>query len=73
VARDVLASFAQNLRRLRKEAEISQEELGSRAGIQMADISRYESAQRDPRITTVARLADALGVSIAELLDGPGE
>jgi transcriptional regulator with XRE-family HTH domain len=73
VARDVLASFAENLRRLRKEAGISQEELGARAGIQMADISRYEGAHRDPRITTVARLAVALEVSVADLLDAPRE
>jgi len=69
VARDVLDSFAENLHRLRRQAGISQEELGARAGIQMADISRYEGAHRDPRITTVARLADALDVRIAELLE----
>jgi transcriptional regulator with XRE-family HTH domain len=34
----------------------------------MADISRYESGSRDPRITTVARLAEALDVTIAELV-----
>lgn len=69
MAPDVLDSFAENLYRLRKEAGISQEELGARAGIQMADISRYEGAHRDPRITTVARLAEALEVRIAELLE----
>jgi transcriptional regulator with XRE-family HTH domain len=72
VAADVLDSFAENLHRLRKEAGISQEELGARAGIQMADISRYEGAHRDPRITTVARLAEALEVRIAELLEARG-
>jgi transcriptional regulator with XRE-family HTH domain len=69
VSRDVLVSFAENLRRLRTERGITQEELGSRAGIQMADISRYETGNRDPRVTTLARLADALGISIAELLE----
>jgi transcriptional regulator with XRE-family HTH domain len=68
--RDVLVSFGSNLRRRRKELGLSQEQLGARANIQMADISRYESASRDPRVSTVARLAVALDVSIAELLDG---
>jgi len=68
VARDVLVSFAENLRRRRKELGISQEQLGARAGIQMADISRYEAGHRDPRISTVARLATALDVPIADLL-----
>jgi transcriptional regulator with XRE-family HTH domain len=68
MSRDVLVSFAENLRRRRKELGLSQEQLGTRANIQMADISRYESGSRDPRITTVARLAQALEVPIAELL-----
>lgn len=38
----------------------------------MADISRYENASRDPRVSTVARLADALDVTAAALLaDSP--
>jgi transcriptional regulator with XRE-family HTH domain len=69
VPADVLSSFAENLRRLRQDAGISQEELGARAGIQMADISRYEGAHRDPRLTTVARLATALDVPLAELVE----
>jgi transcriptional regulator with XRE-family HTH domain len=73
MSRDVLVSFAENLRRRRKELGLSQEQLGTRANIQMADISRYESGSRDPRITTVARLAHALEVPIAELLVGTGK
>jgi transcriptional regulator with XRE-family HTH domain len=73
VSRDVLVSFAENLRRLRTELGISQEELGARARIQMADISRYEAGNRDPRITTVARLAAALDVSVADLLCVSGD
>jgi transcriptional regulator with XRE-family HTH domain len=70
MSRDVLVSFAENLRSRRKELGLSQEQLGARADIQMADISRYESGSRDPRVTTVARLAAALEVSIGELLEG---
>jgi transcriptional regulator with XRE-family HTH domain len=38
----------------------------------MADISRYESGSRDPRLSTVARLAEALELSIGELLTSEG-
>jgi transcriptional regulator with XRE-family HTH domain len=72
MSRDVLVSFAENLRRRRKELGLSQEQLGARANIQMADISRYESGSRDPRVTTIARLAQALDVPIAELLEDVG-
>lgn len=68
MSRDIVVSFAANLRRRRKELGLSQEQLGARANIQMADISRYEGGGRDPRISTVARLAEALEVPIAELL-----
>ncbi len=72
MARDVLVSFAGNRRRRRKELGLSQEELGARAGIQMADISRYESGSRDPRLSTLARLAEALELSIGDLLAAEG-
>lgn len=72
MSRDILVFFASNLRRRRKELGLSQEQLGARANIQMADISRYESGSRDPRITTIARLAQALDVPIAYLLEGSG-
>jgi transcriptional regulator with XRE-family HTH domain len=72
MSRDILVFFASNLRRRRKELGLSQEQLGARANIQMADISRYESGSRDPRITTIARLAQALDVPIAYLLECSG-
>lgn len=68
MSRDVLVFFAENLRQRRKQLGLSQEQLGARADIQMADISRYESGSRDPRISTVARLAIALEIPIADLL-----
>ncbi|NLT04855.1 MAG: helix-turn-helix transcriptional regulator [Solirubrobacterales bacterium] len=68
MSRDVVVSFGTLLRARRKELGLSQEELGARAKIQMADISRYENGSRDPRLTTVARLADALDVPPGELL-----
>jgi DNA-binding XRE family transcriptional regulator len=71
--RDAVVSFSSNLRRLRRELGITQEELGARAHVQMADISRYEAGHRDPRLTTVARLAEALEVSVSELLRADAE
>lgn len=73
MSRNVIVSFAANLRRRRKELGLSQEQLGARANIQMADISRYESGSRDPRISTVERLAEALELSISDLLADSGD
>ena len=62
--------FAANLRRTRERAGISQEELASRCGLHRTEISFLERAQREPRLSTIVKLAKALGVGAAELLDG---
>jgi ribosome-binding protein aMBF1 (putative translation factor) len=67
---DPLVLFARNLRRLREEAGLSQEELGLRTGIDVSNISRYEAAKRDPGVRTVFRLAAGLGVDAARLFEG---
>lgn len=64
--------FGANLRRLRLAAGLSQMQLGDRAGLHFSEISRLERGLRDPRLTTVVRLARALGVPPAELLPGAG-
>jgi transcriptional regulator with XRE-family HTH domain len=67
--RDPLETFAENLRRLREARGMSQEELGSATGVGMSNVSRYETARRDPGVRTVAKLAAGLGVEPAALLD----
>jgi transcriptional regulator with XRE-family HTH domain len=48
----------------------SQEALGEAASLDMSEISRLERAHRDPRLATIAKLARALGVPAARLLEG---
>jgi transcriptional regulator with XRE-family HTH domain len=62
--------FAANLRRLRTTAELSQEELSARSGLHATEISRLERGVRDPRLSTIVRLARALRVDAAALLAG---
>lgn len=67
---DVARRFAKNLVRCRKEAGISQEELGARANLHRTAIGLLEKGARIPRIDTLVKLAAALEVSTSELLDG---
>jgi transcriptional regulator with XRE-family HTH domain len=60
--------FAANLRALRERAGISQEELGHQAGLHRTEISLLERAGREPRLTTIVRLARTLGVKPTVLL-----
>lgn len=67
----VAIQFGENLRRLRKGAEISQEELGHRASLHRTEIGLLERGARTPRIDTLVKVASALGVRIdCALLDG---
>jgi transcriptional regulator with XRE-family HTH domain len=59
-----------NLRRLRWAAGLTQMELSNRSGLDMAEISRLERGKKDPRLTTIVRLAVGLGVDAADLVRG---
>ena len=61
-------NLGRNLRRLRKERELTQEEVGHRSGVHPTEVSRIEAGKRDPQVSTVERLAKALGVHASDLL-----
>jgi transcriptional regulator with XRE-family HTH domain len=62
--------FGANLRRLRDAAGLTQLDLALQCDMDMAEISRYELGQRDPRLSTIVRLAAGLELEAAELVGG---
>jgi DNA-binding XRE family transcriptional regulator len=62
--------FAANLRRLRADAGLSQEQLAGRTGLHPTEISRLERAVREPRLGTIVRLARGLDVGVERLVSG---
>ena len=62
--------FAANLRAQRLRAGLSQEELGDASDMHRTEVSLLEREGRDPRLFTIVRLARALKIEPAELLDG---
>lgn len=62
--------FAANLRRLREQADLSQEELTFRAAIHRTQVSLLEGGRRLPRFEILIKLAGALEVSPAALTEG---
>lgn len=64
------AAFARNLRAAREKAGLSQEALAERAGMHRNAVALLETGKRDPRVSTVAKLAKALGVPASDLLKG---
>jgi len=73
----VAQRFGENLVRCRKQAGLSQEELGLRSSLHRTAIGMLERGARMPRIDTLIKLAVALDIDPAELLKGidwkPGE
>jgi len=67
---DIAQRFGQNLKRHRTRLGLSQEELGARAGLHRTEISLLESGGREPRLTTLVRLAGSLGIPPERLVDG---
>ena len=63
--------FAQRLRALRKRAGLTQEELHSIVDVSIMTLKRWEAGERSPRMEEIQRLASALHVTEAELLNGP--
>lgn len=65
-----IATFAHNVAITRTRQKLSQTQVSARSGIHVTEVSRIERGLRDPRLTTLIRLARALEVQPANLLDG---
>lgn len=65
--------FGERLRRLRKEAGLTQEELAARAGISVDFLSLVERGINAPSFENVEKLANALQVLVRDLFDFEGE
>jgi transcriptional regulator with XRE-family HTH domain len=61
--------FGANLRRSRLAAGLSQEALSHRSGLHLTEISRLENGLRDPRLSTIVRLAAGLALPSAVLIE----
>ena len=55
----------------RERQGLSMDELSRRAGVSKSMLSQIERAQANPTVAVVWRLANALGLPLAELLGGP--
>ena len=60
-------TFGERIKNIRKKKNITQAELGKRAGITQQAICKLERMYNLPKYTTVEKLARALDVSLAEL------
>lgn len=62
-----LQALARRIRLLRERKELKQEEFAQASGISVSFASLLERGERSPSYETLVQIADALGVSLAEL------
>jgi transcriptional regulator with XRE-family HTH domain len=67
---EVVVYVGNKIRRLRDARALTQEELAEKVGITVAALSRIERNSAEPRPKTRRKLAEALGVEPAELVEG---
>jgi transcriptional regulator with XRE-family HTH domain len=65
-----LKGVAANIRRLREERGLSQTDLYNRADLHRTTVGRVESAKVQPPLTTLVIIADALEVTLDDLVAG---
>jgi transcriptional regulator with XRE-family HTH domain len=64
----LIRKFGRNLKEIREKKGISLRDLAVEADLSANTISEIELGKRDPSMTTVVKLASALGIDPADLL-----
>ena len=67
-----MVHIGKTLKRQRTLKALTQAQLAERAGVTTATVARIERDEIEPRMTTLRKLADALEVEPAELVEGGG-
>ncbi len=65
---DMRKLVGRNFARLRREKDLTQEQIEERSGISQQYLSGLERGQRNPTVITLYELAQALGVDHIELV-----
>lgn len=66
---DPQVGFGRALRKIRTDADLTQQELAQRSDVHPSQISEIENGKGNPRWASARRIAAALGVELVELAD----
>ena len=64
-----MGALGKNLRAARERLGLTQEQVAERSGVQAGEVSRIETGKRDPKVSTLERLAKAVEAKPGELLE----
>lgn len=68
-----MLALSENIRRLRRAAGLSQEELAGRLGVSRQSVSLWEQGETNPTVENICAMTEVLGVSFDELMAEPAE
>jgi transcriptional regulator with XRE-family HTH domain len=68
---EVNAAVGRNVRSQRTRLAWTLDDLAARSGVSKGMLSQVEQARTNPSVATICRLATALGVSVASLVEAP--
>ena len=60
--------FGPRIRDLRRERELTLEELAARSGVSRAMISKLERGEKNPTLVVAAKVAEGLGITLSNLM-----
>ena len=60
---------AARLKALRERRGLTQEQLSEKSGVGRSHLARLETGKQDPTLSTLEKLAKALGVKVGRLLE----
>lgn len=69
-SKSLIGTLADNVRRLRHDQDLSQEELADICGLHRTYVGSVERGERNVTLSSLEVLANALGVSVVDLLTG---
>ncbi|PRX54398.1 helix-turn-helix domain-containing protein [Flagellimonas meridianipacifica] len=69
----LLTDFGRRLRRLRKECDLTQDELEHKAKVHDNMIGRLERGERIPNFLQLIKISNALEIEISEFFSDPPE
>lgn len=68
---DIRVRFGRAIRDARLRQRLTQEQLAERSGLSYKFVGEVERGRGNPTLITMARLAGALGIGLAALVDSP--
>jgi transcriptional regulator with XRE-family HTH domain len=65
--------YSENLRKIRKELDISAQKMADKLGVSQGSIAQYEAGKREPNYNFISRLNEVFNVNLNWFVSGRGE